>query len=288
MIKRVIAAVAALLLAAIGILLVINYANRADERALADQETVDVLVATETIPQGARADELGDTVEVRQIPRAYVVQDAVEAVEDLEDRVAQREIRADEQLSSGLFVPVDELRRQGAFVLPEEAETLHQLTVNIPNPRALGGSIAAGDLVGVFSTFEVEPPSGWTIDESGALIWDDEQASNRGDTAGEGDEGEQGSTNSDDTITYTDLLLDKVLVVRVEGGYVAAQEDGQDAGAADTVHVTLAVEPQDAARVIFAMETGSLWLTFAPEDAEDADVDAVVPALPSQVIGVIE
>ncbi|WP_448095615.1 Flp pilus assembly protein CpaB [Ornithinimicrobium sp. W1665] len=278
----------ALSLAVVGILLVISYANRADERALGDQETVDVLMATEAIPQGTPADEMGETVEVRQIPRAYVVEDAVAAVEDLEDRVAQREIRLDEQISNGLFVPADELRRQGVFVLPEEAESLHQLTINIPNPRALGGSIAAGDLVGVFSTFEVEPPSGWTVDESGALIWDDDQASNPNDTNTDGDETQQGSTTSDDTITYTDLLLDKVLVVRVEGGFVAAQEEDQDAGAADSVHVTLAVQPQEAARIIFAMETGSLWLTFAPEDADGAEVDAVVPALPTQVIGVIE
>ncbi|WP_431473674.1 hypothetical protein [Ornithinimicrobium sp. W1665] len=103
MIRRVVAAVLALSLAVVGILLVISYANRADERALGDQETVDVLMATEAIPQGTPADEMGETVEVRQIPRAYVVEDAVAAVEDLEDRVAQREIRLDEQISNGLF-----------------------------------------------------------------------------------------------------------------------------------------------------------------------------------------
>lgn len=83
-------------------------------------------------------------------------------------------------------------------------------------------------------------------------------------------------------------MLDKVLVVRVEGGYVPAGEAEQDEGAADTVHVTMALEPQDAARVIFAVETGSLWLTLAPEDADDAEVRAVVPVLPTQVAGVVE
>lgn len=290
MIKRVIAAVAALLLAAVGVLLVINYANRADERALGGQETVDVLVATERIAQGTPAAELGGAVETRQIPRAYVMQGATESVDELKERVANREIAPEEQITSEMFATEDELRSRGAFVLPEEAEALHQLTIDIPNPRALGGSIAPGDLVGVFSTFDVTPPSGWQIDEDGALVWDSEFAAENAQGEGAVDDGSEGSEDSDESITFTDLLLDKVLVVRVEGGFVAApsDEEDEDAGAADTIHVTLAVEPQDAARLIFAVETGSLWLTLAPEDADDADVRAVVPALPSSVAGVVE
>lgn len=292
MIKRVIAAVAALLLAAVGVMLVINYANGADQRALRGQETVDVLVATERIVQGTVASELGQAVEVRQIPRAYVMQGSVQAAGDLDDRVASREIAPDQQITSEMFVSTSELRSQGGFVLPEEAKRLHQLTIDIPNPRALGGSIAAGDLVGVFSTFEVKPPTGWSIGRDGSLVWDrDLAAANAGGDGAAGDAGQDSGAGSDESINYTDLVLDKVLVARVEGGHVEAgtQEDkAKDAGAANTIHVTLAVEPQDAARVIFAMEQGSLWLTLAPADAEDADVRAVVPALPSKVAGVIE
>lgn len=288
MIKRVIAAVAALVLAAVGIMLVVNYANRADARALAGQETVDVLVAADQIVQGTPATEASAAVEVRQVPRAYVMQGAVDSVDDLDDRVAGLQILPDQQITSAMFVSPDELRRQGAFVLPEEAEDLHQLTINIANPRALGGSIAAGDLVGIFGTFEADPPGAWTIDSDGGLAYDDNQArNNAGDSEEEG-EAEGADQSSGDSITFTDLLLDKVLVVRVEGGYVPAAGEGQDGAAADTVHVTLALDPQDAAKVIFSMETGSLWLTLAPEDADDAEVRAVVPALPSRVEGLLE
>ncbi|WP_131104177.1 Flp pilus assembly protein CpaB [Ornithinimicrobium sufpigmenti] len=287
MIKRVVAAVAALLLAAVGIMLVVNYANRADARALAGQETVDVLVANDQIVQGTPAPEASAALEVRQVPRAYVMQGAVGAVEDLEDRVAALQILPDQQITSAMFVSPDELRRQGAFVLPEEAEDLHQLTINITNPRALGGSIAAGDLVGVFGTFEAKPPAGWSIDADGALVWDDDQA-RAGAGGPDGEDGAESAESSDDSITVTDLLLDKVLVVRVEGGHLPTAGEEQDGAAADTVHVTLALDPQDAARVIFSMETGSLWLTLAPMDADDAEVRAVVPAMPTRVEGLLE
>ena len=145
MIKRIIAAVAALVLAGVGIMLVISYADRADERALNDQETVDVLVAAGPIVTGTPAAEAGPGLEVRQIPRAYVMQGAVDSMDDLQDRVAGLEILPEQQITDVMFVPANELRQQGTFVLPEEAQDLHQLTIDIANPRALGGSIAATD-----------------------------------------------------------------------------------------------------------------------------------------------
>ncbi|MGD8149656.1 Flp pilus assembly protein CpaB [Ornithinimicrobium sp. Y1694] len=287
MIKRVLAAVLALVLAAVGVLLVVNYANRADQRALGDQETVGVLVATQAIDQGTASEELAQSVEVRQIPRAYAMPNAVEDLSDLEGRVASIGIEREQQLTSALFVTPEQLRRQGSFALPEEAEGLHQLTINIPNPQALGGSVAPGDTVGVFGTFSVKPPTGWTI-EDGALVWDADLAQSNAGNQGESTDGSAGGTSETDAddITFTDLLLDKVLVVRVEGGHVAGgDEEGE---AADVVNLTLALEPQDAARVIFAMETASLWLTLSPEAAEDAEVDAVLPALPGSVVGVVD
>lgn len=287
MIKRLIAAVAALALAAVGIMLVINYANRADARALAGQETVDVLVATDQVIQGTPASEASATLELRPIPRVYVMQGAVDSVADLDDRVAGLQILPDQQITGDMFVSPDELRRQGAFVLPEEAEDLHQLTIDITNVRALGGSIAAGDHVGIFGTFAAGPPNGWSVGDNGELVWDGDVERNGGESNA-GDGTEDANESFDDSITFTDLVLDKVLVVRVEGGYVPAAGEGADGQSADTLHITLALEPQDAARVIFAMETASLWLTLAPEDADDAEVRAVVPALPTRVTGVIE
>ena len=78
------------------------------------------------------------------------------------------------------------------------------------------------------------------------------------------------------------------VVVRVEGGYVAAAGEGEEGAAQDTIHVTLALDPQDAARVIQTVQTGQVWLTLSPEGAEKADIDAVIPNAPSRVTGVLE
>ncbi|USQ77465.1 Flp pilus assembly protein CpaB [Ornithinimicrobium cryptoxanthini] len=289
MARRIIAALAALILAAVGVFLVINYANNADERAMGDQETVDVLVATETIARGD-SDDLATRLEVRQIPRTYVADGALESVEDVEGLVAANNLTAGQQVLASSFVTQEELRRSGDYVVPEEAQGLHQLTINLPNPQALGGSIAPGDTVGLFATFELEPPTGWVIGPNGDLVWDPDAAqsndSGSDDSEGGGDSGGSGGSES---ITFTDLVLDKVLVVRVEGGYLATPTETEEGGEAqDTIHVTIALEAQDAARVIQTMQTGTVWLTLSPDAADEADIDAVVPAAPSLVTGVIE
>lgn len=293
MIRRVIAAFAALTLAALGVFLVMSYASAADDRAMADMETVNVLVATDAIPEGTPAEQLDDLVAIEAVPSKFVLDDAVSDVDDLEGELLTASLTAGEQLTSARFARAEDLRAQGEFPLPDGAEDLHQLTIDLPNPQALGGSIASGDTVGLFSTFELGAPSGWVQGPEGELTWDPNAAkandagSGEGDDATDSDDG--GGSGADDSITYTDLVLDKVLVVRVEGGHVATtSEDEEDAEAQDTIHVTLALEPQDAAKVIQSMQTGTVWLTLSPEGADEADIDAVVPAAPARVTGVVE
>ena len=45
---------------------------------------------------------------------------------------------------------------------------------------------------------------------------------------------------------------------------------------ADTIHVTLALPAEDAARVIYAKEYGRVWLTLEPEGADDEDTRTIV------------
>lgn len=292
MIRRIIAAFAALVLAAVGVFLVMSYANAADDRAMADMETVNVLVATGAIPEGTSADELDDLVTVEAVPAKFVAEDAIADVDDLEGELLTASLTAGEQLTNARFASAEDLRAQGEFPLPDGAENLHQLTIDLPNPQALGGSIAPGDTVGLFSTFELLPPTGWVIGTDGELEWNPDSAlANDPNSRGSEDEkgsDEGGGSASTESITYTDLVMDKVLVVRVEGGYVATASDEEDVEAEDAIHVTLALEPQDAAKVIQSMQIGSVWLTLSPEGAEEADIDAVIPAAPSRVTGVVE
>ncbi|USQ81492.1 hypothetical protein NF556_07535 [Ornithinimicrobium faecis] len=260
---------------------------------MADMETVNVLVATGEIPEGTPADQLGELVAVKAVPAKFVVDDAISDVGDLGSELSTVSLTAGEQLTSARFADVEDLRAQGEFPIPDGAANLHQLTIDLPNPQALGGSIAPGDTVGLFSTFELSPPTGWVEGPDGELLWNPDAArTNDPNTSGSEDEKgseDGGSSATNESITYTDLVLDKALVVRVEGGYIATtSEDEEDARAQDTIHVTLALEPQDAAMVIQSMQTGSVWLTLSPEGADEADIDAVIPAAPARVAGVVE
>ena len=60
--RRIIAAVAAVLLAGIGAVLLYSYVNNADARAMATLETTQVLVVTKVIPAGTSGANLAPFV----------------------------------------------------------------------------------------------------------------------------------------------------------------------------------------------------------------------------------
>lgn len=248
MLRRVLAAVVAIVLAVLGAVLVMSYASSADERAQAGLETVDVLVAAEAIPVATPAEEMASLVETRSLPRTAVPEGAVADLAEVEDQVAGADILPGETLVRGRFTSAEQQRTEGGTPLPEGSEDLHQVTVQLDKARALGGNITRGDTVGVFLSFEVE--------ETGE------------DSAGR-------STNT------THLTLHKVPVVRVEGASLSGEqvEGGLTEEAPDAVFVTLALEPEDAESLVFGMEWGHVWLSQEPESA-DGEGEIVIMQFP--------
>lgn len=273
MLRRVVAAVAAVGLAIVGIVAVISYANRADQRALESLDTVDVLVVQEPIREGAVANDLGDLVESEPVPLAYVVDGAVDDLTEIEGQILTADLQRGEQLQRGRFASKQELRPRGGTPLPEEAADLHQVTIPLNNPRALGGNISPGDRVGVFMSFDIEGDSGYVMSLDGAverMLAEEEE----GEAAGSG------------SISTTHLTLHKVLVARVEGGLVApppgGEEEDEAEEAQDTINVTLALDAPDAERLVFAAEFGLVWLSLEPEDATEDSTGVVTVAVPNE------
>jgi pilus assembly protein CpaB len=284
-IRRVIAAVAAILLAVVGFVLVLNYANRADERAMEGMETDEVLFAVETIPQGTSVEDLGDYVETRAVPRSFLVSEPVTDLNELAGRVAITDIVAGEQLQQARFATADELRGRGSFQLPEDAQNLHQITVPVPTARALGGDIAPGDTVGVFISLDAEFNNDLYVDENGNVQFTDQADSST-------DDGE--SSDNSTSLSLTKLVLEKVLVTRVQGGFVPSstpsdeEEDEGDSEPADQILVTLALEGGQAEQLVYGMEFGTVWLSYEPDTAEEDDDDVKVVQLPDRVGNVLE
>lgn len=275
MIRRVVAALAALVLAAIGILLVVNYANRADERALEGMETQEVLVATEAIETGTEVASLGERVELRLVPLNFVVDGAVSDLAELDGQLTTTALAPGEQLHRGKFSTPEDLRARGEIELPEEAADLHQVTVALEKSRALGGNVTAGDTVGVFMSFEVTGAEGYSLEPDGTIVRQ---------TGSDGDDAETSDGGATGQISTTHLTLNKVLVARVEGGFVAGQQDTdqESQGAEDTVNVTLALEAPQAEQLVFAMEFGRVWLSLEPETADEDGTGVVVVTIPNE------
>ena len=89
------------------------------------------------------------------------------------------------------------------------------------------------------------------------------------------------SLKPDSQPPQTHLVLNSVLVSKVEGGTAAAAptDDGQAASAAgkDSVLITLVVSAADAEKVVFGSEHGTVWLSLVNAQSTFANTQVVTP-----------
>ena len=279
--KRLAAAAVAVILAVVGVVMVMTYANGADARALEGMQTKNVLVVAEEIPEGTPAEDVEAFVETRAVPQNFVVPGALTDLDEVSGQVTDVPLAAGEQLHQARFATPEARRAAGAAPLPEEAQEMHQVTVALNKPRALGGNIAPGDRVGVFMSFETTGQKGYVLNSDGSI----ERVP--------GSPEDEGDSDDKATINTTHLTIHKVLVVRVQGGFVEPPSDteGEDAEATEaeeTVHVTLALNAPDAERLVFAMEWGNVWLSLEPEGASEDGTGIVVSTIPNEARNVYE
>lgn len=145
--RRVVAIVAAVLLAVLGAVVLISYVNNADQRAMADMEPVSVLVATGPIGEGTPAEALGELIATESIPAAAVGPGAVTELAELDGLVAVTTLQPGEQILAGRFADPASILRPGEIPAPPD---LHQVSIPLAAPRVLGGTLTPGATVGVF------------------------------------------------------------------------------------------------------------------------------------------
>jgi len=221
--RRIFAAVAALLMAAVGAVQLYSYVQHADQRAMAGLETSEVLVVEAPIAEGTPADQLTELLGTKTLPAMAVVPGAATNLDQLTGLVANTALEPGEQVITGRFSDPAVLEEKAA---PLVSKGMQEVSVMLDSQRALGGNLAPGDLVGVF--FSVDG--------------------------------------------RTHLGLHDVLVSRVQGGLEAAPSektaDKTPAPLPETgVMVTLAVSAVNAAKVVHAAESGTIWLSNEPTNA---------------------
>jgi pilus assembly protein CpaB len=236
--SRLLAGTAAVALALVGALLIIFYANGADQRALASTEPVDVLVVKTAIPAGTPVNDMAASLVIEKVPAAGKSDTALSTLDNKAGTVSAVDLVPGEQLLAERLVAPEEAKKSGTVEVPVG---LQEVSFEVEPKRVVGGRINVGDHVGISLNFA-----------GGAYK----------PAAGD---------------ATTQLTLRKVLVTAVQRAPQAASAekpaDGSDP--ADTtlpegsLMLTVAVTDIDAGKIIFTSINGELWLTKEPLDAQD-------------------
>jgi len=246
--RRLMGAVAAVLLATFGTFVLVGYVKGAEDRAVAGEELVPVLVLKERVPAGTPADALRGKFETEKVPAKVRNADAVNTLEALADRVTAIDLLPGEQLTKARFVTRDLVHR-GSVAVPEG---MLEVTVSLEPQRAVGGVLRPGSSVAVLASFEpFDVSSEEPVRLEGQLI-----------------------PKGGQTPNSTHMILHKVQVTNVqsEESFKATAKDKEATAPApgDNLLVTLAVDAPSAERVVFAAEHGKVWLAIEPQSTPEA------------------
>lgn len=239
--------VLALMLATLATAGVFMYARGVQQEAKTGGEMVPVIVSKVDIPANSDLNELikdGD-FRIIEVPKTAEVSDAITSIDQLKDKHNSVAILTGEQ------IPVARIAGTvpgGALQIPDGMEAV---TVALDAPRGVAGVVSTGDQVVVYATFKGVP---------------DSKRSASGVPAAQ--------------ITETVVLVPAARVLAVYrplagttfGSGEASQEAGQVPG---SVHVTLALTPQDAQNFVFSQENGSVWFGLLPPKATGSSLKPI-------------
>jgi pilus assembly protein CpaB len=230
---RTIAIVVAVVLAAIATIAIVIYIRGIEQRAFQDAELVEVLVAQEDIEARTPAAEAGDTGQIarERVPRTAIPEGAIDGVGEIEGLVALDRILEGEVILSQRWGEPEEA--VAGLDIPDGFEAI---AVQVGVPPGVAGHVRAADRVSLIAHV------------TGAAAEQDEDAEAADETRAE-------------------YLLQDIEVLGVGQRTSAEDDDGQESS---QVLLTVALEPEDAERLVFAINEASLHFTLLPEGAEPA------------------
>ncbi|MDH3294739.1 MAG: RcpC/CpaB family pilus assembly protein [Acidimicrobiia bacterium] len=224
--RRLGAAVLALIFGAVGVITLVRYVQTAEDRALAGQQLVDVVVVTEPVAAGTSADQLAPLVEIRQVAASSRAPGAVTDLGSLDGLYTSVDLVPGEQLLAARFE--DESARRVVGTEVEIPAGLIEVTIQVVATRAVGGQVIPGDELAVVAFFDDITPNDGSLDPASGI------------------------------------LLRRALITNIQSSTpesLSTEEASQrrQTPATDFL-VTLAVEPTETERLVFANEYGRIWL----------------------------
>jgi pilus assembly protein CpaB len=237
---RVIAIVVAVLLAGVAAFALFSYIRGVETRTQEEFDPVDAFVATEQIAAGTTAEAAvaAGLIEPRSVPQASLPANAVASLTQIEGTVATVDILPGEVIVADRFGETTAAPR-GLREIPQDMEAI---SVQVGVVQGVAGFISPGDQVSVIAEVLL-PTEEEAVDEEVAPV-----------------------TGESTVVQY---LLQDVEVLAV--GRRVIQEGEDQVQQTEQVLMTLAVEPEDAERLVFAFNNGSLHFTLLPPESEDPD-----------------
>ncbi|MDP5185440.1 RcpC/CpaB family pilus assembly protein [Blastococcus sp. BMG 814] len=237
--RRFLAAVAALVLIAVGTVVLVGYVRGAEQRAFAGVQAVEVLVAEVAIPAGTPGSALAELVGVELLPAKAAMPGRVTDLATLADRVATIDLEPGEQLLGSRFARPDQRQAPGTVPVPEG---MQEVSIVLEPQRAVGGRLSAGDTVGVFVSMG-------------------------------GDAG--GTTHS----VLHEVLVSQVQGAPAPPAPPADGTASPAAAPAPSgsLMITFAVTAPQAEAIVFAAEHASIWLSLEPADPDVSRTQVLTP-----------
>lgn len=233
--RRIILLVVAALIAALGATLVLLYVQGLGDKAAAEQQLVKVLTATEVIAPGETAEnaQSDGKLALTDIPQSNVIDGALTSVDNVSDQLALAPIYPGEQILAAKFGTTAASGQ--TLTIPKDKLAI---SVQVTDPARVAGFITPGSHATLFLSADPQ-----ALDSSGS---------------------------KEPQPQFTRILLPDVEVIGVGETTVLSTTTTDDSGAQTTEQIpktilTLAVDQNEADKVIFASGNGQLAFGLLPE-----------------------
>lgn len=167
------------------------------------------------------------------------------------------------------WVEVTALSKPISEMIPSGKQAM---TISTSNVQGVNGFVKPGDRINMIITLDIEFSNIPVAQNVPTLPTE-------GETGGD-------QETSDVTVTYTRFVLQGIPVLAVgteirpdetnTTGQVPATPQGEEDAATGSTVFTLEVTPEQAERIAYAFENGSIWLTLVPPDFVEVETNGVI------------
>jgi len=220
----------------------------------ASGDSVPVLVSKRSIKLGSAGGDLGDAVEVKQIPSSIRSADALVSLGELAERTTTVDIGAGQQLRSAFFR--QRTARGEAIKVPDGKQAI---AMTIPFINAGGGYVGPGDHVNLYAL--VGKLNGTVAPLCGAGL-----------CSGSDPKAPQASSQlvlANVQVLDVSQEVAPAIVTNVQPATPEAQV-ARGTGAAPTLTYLMALDASQAEKAIFFSRYGEVYLTLVPKGQPDA------------------